>query len=584
MALPKGALMQKKWSLNAKIYSILAILTTTSILIAYLGLSRMQQINAHLTRISETVAVRAMLSITIGSQIRFFTVHLKDHLLAKDTQRMNELVNRIKDEKTEILKNIDTFTKMADPEAIPVLESLRNLFGRWETTTEEIRNLSYQNKKEEALRLSLEKGEPQRVEVVRVIDQLIKRNSKLMADSTAAAYVAYEQAKNLMTAVSVIGIFSTLLLAFLILRALTTVIDKLISQLRDNSTQVSAAARQIASSSEELSVAATEQAASLEETASSIEEMNSMVQRNAENASSTSNLASNTSESANKGKKVMEEMLTAIDDINKSNANIMDSITESNQKISEIIQVISEIGNKTKVINDIVFQTKLLSFNASVEAARAGEHGKGFAVVAEEVGSLAAMSGTAANEIAAMLEESIAKVENIVNESRQKVEHLIRDGKTKVEFGNQKAKECNVVLDEIVTKIKDVNLMSTEISSASNEQAKGVQEISKAMEQLDQVTQTNASTSEEAASAAEQLSAQSESLQNIVDVLVETIKGSTDNNYAVNLAVNTKKGVKIDSLKSQKFENKIINTYHQKSSNSYHNGVPSEHDKRFDEL
>ena len=61
---------------------------------------------------------------------------------------------------------------------------------------------------------------------------------------------------------------------------------------------------------------------------------------------------------------------------------------ESNKEIQEIVKVIAEIGNKTKVINDIVFQTKLLSFNASVEAARAGENGKGFAVVAEEVGKL----------------------------------------------------------------------------------------------------------------------------------------------------------------------------------------------------
>ena len=58
-----------------------------------------------------------------------------------------------------------------------------------------------------------------------------------------------------------------------------------------------------------------------------------------------------------------------------------------------------QIKDKVNIINDIVFQTKLLSFNASVEAARAGENGKGFAVVAEEVGNLASVSGKAANEI-----------------------------------------------------------------------------------------------------------------------------------------------------------------------------------------
>jgi methyl-accepting chemotaxis protein len=89
-------------------------------------------------------------------------------------------------------------------------------------------------------------------------------------------------------------------------------------------------------------------------------------------------------------------------------------MNKSNDEISSIVKVIAEIGDKTKVINDIVFQTKLLSFNASVEAARAGEQGKGFAVVAEEVGNLATMSGKAAEEISSMLGDSMGKVELIV--------------------------------------------------------------------------------------------------------------------------------------------------------------------------
>ncbi|EQC49763.1 methyl-accepting chemotaxis protein [Bacteriovorax sp. DB6_IX] len=90
--------------------------------------------------------------------------------------------------------------------------------------------------------------------------------------------------------------------------------------------------------------------------------------------------------------------------IKNSNEAILTTTSEGNKKINEIVSVINEISEKTKVINDIVFQTKLLSFNASVEAARAGEHGKGFAVVAEEVGNLAQMSGKAAEEMVKFLE------------------------------------------------------------------------------------------------------------------------------------------------------------------------------------
>ncbi|NCQ16281.1 chemotaxis protein, partial [Candidatus Falkowbacteria bacterium] len=73
----------------------------------------------------------------------------------------------------------------------------------------------------------------------------------------------------------------------------------------------------------------------------------------------------------------------------------MDRISESNQDIASLVFAIEEIAEKTKIIDDIVFQTKILSFNASVEAERAGEFGRGFSVVAQEVSNLAKMSGRA---------------------------------------------------------------------------------------------------------------------------------------------------------------------------------------------
>jgi methyl-accepting chemotaxis protein len=203
----------------------------------------------------------------------------------------------------------------------------------------------------------------------------------------------------------------------------------------------------------------------------------------------------------------------------------MTQITESNQKMADVVNVIQEIGSKTKVINDIVFQTKLLSFNASVEAARAGEHGKGFAVVAEEVGNLAQMSGNAAKEITGLLEDSIKKVESLVIETRSKVETLAQQGKQEVDEGVEVAKRCGQVLGNIVTDSTSVASMASEISSASQEQAQGISEINKAMSQLDQVTQQNSAAGEQAARAAEDLSLQAEVLKTAVDQLVFAIKG-----------------------------------------------------------
>jgi len=218
-------------------------------------------------------------------------------------------------------------------------------------------------------------------------------------------------------------------------------------------------------------------------------------------------------------------MHTSIQEISSSNGEIMKQVEASNQEISHIVKVIAEIGNKTKVINDIVFQTKLLSFNASVEAARAGEHGKGFAVVAEEVGNLAQMSGNAAKEITAMLDDSIRKVEKTVNDTKIKVEQLMVTGRGKIEAGVVTSRKCGEALDQIVQNVDQLGQMVGEISAASQEQAQGVQEINRAMAQLDQVTQQNASASQEAANAAAQLNVQADSLRGIVRTLEKLVQG-----------------------------------------------------------
>ena len=329
--------------------------------------------------------------------------------------------------------------------------------------------------------------------------------------------------------ISVSSILIAIAIAFFSLRAVTKAINEVVRSLFDSSLQVSSAAGQIAASAEELSQATTEQAASLEETAASIEEMNSMVAKNSDNAHSTANTSGVSQQKASEGQVVVEKMISSMDEINKSNTMIMDQVNYSNNRIAEIVKVIEEIGSKTKVINDIVFQTKLLSFNASVEAARAGEHGKGFAVVAEEVGNLAAMSGNAAKEIGTLLYESLHKVNEIVSETKSKVEKLIVEGRNTVEEGGMVARQCGEVLEDIVRNVSSVSHMASEIATASQEQSKGVEEITKAMGQLDQATQQNAATSQECASAAEELSAQAESLKKAVGQLVLTINGHDGN-------------------------------------------------------
>ena len=392
-----------------------------------------------------------------------------------------------------------------------------------------------------------------------------------------------------------------LFLAFGFSNSISKNLHLIAENLSNSGALVGSAAIQISSSSEALSQATNEQAASLIETSASIQEISSMVNANSENAKQSSTISEQSLISAEKGKVVVDQMISAIEEINESNNGIIVQIDDTNKEIENIVKIIKEIGSKTKVINDIVFQTKLLSFNASVEAARAGDQGKGFAVVAEEVGNLASMSGAAALEISNMLDGSIKTVEGIVKDSKEKIGRLIVTSKEKVEIGTRVARECEVVLNEIVSSVANVSKLANEIAMASQEQAQGVYEITKSISQLDQVTQQNTSSSADSANAATTLSLQASGLNSIVHSLVATIDGRTDNFREESLipeslptpiknkfdsnvkkeVLNTKAKLKKVSVKIDK---EVLPSIAPLKDIKRQNGLPDHNDSRFEDV
>nr|BDT29267.1 methyl-accepting chemotaxis protein [Bacteriovorax sp. HI3] len=337
-----------------------------------------------------------------------------------------------------------------------------------------------------------------------------------------------KSANQLIITISLIGIIIGVIVSFIFAQnatKLSMAINAIAYNLKQSAGEVASASNSIASSSVQLSQATTQQAASLQETSSSIEEINSMINSNTESANQSAQYSQKSLKSAEAGKEVVEKMIQAMEAINNSNNQIMSQLDESNKEMEEIVSLIGEIGNKTKVINDIVFQTKLLSFNASVEAARAGENGKGFSVVAQEVGNLAAMSGGAAVEITKMLDNSIQKVASISKNQKEKVGKLIQEGRVSIETGAKVAAECEMVLDEIVDTAGHVSRAVSEIAIAGQEQAQGVQEVTRAIAQLDQVTQENTANAAESANASSVLSEQANNLSSLVEQLVLTVEG-----------------------------------------------------------
>ncbi|AWM40749.1 Methyl-accepting chemotaxis protein I [Gemmata obscuriglobus] len=239
------------------------------------------------------------------------------------------------------------------------------------------------------------------------------------------------------------------------------------------SEQLASASAQLSGATNEISSGAQEQASSLEETASSLQEITATVKQSADNAQQARQLASGSKETAERGGQVVSGAVEAMGEINASSKKIADIIT---------------------TIDEIAFQTNLLALNAAVEAARAGEQGRGFAVVATEVRNLAQRSATAAKEIKSLIQDSVKKVD----------------------AGTELVNKSGDTLAEIVTSVKRVTDIVTEMAAASREQSTGIEQVNKAVSQMDTVTQRNASQTEEMSATAQALTDQAGQLRDLV--------------------------------------------------------------------
>ncbi|MDQ3232593.1 MAG: methyl-accepting chemotaxis protein, partial [Pseudobdellovibrionaceae bacterium] len=358
-----------------------------------------------------------------------------------------------------------------------------------------------------------------------VIDPEITLTSASIHDAAVAAQ------RNFILCVATVFslIVVSMLISVYITRAINAALKAVAELLSHGADAVAKIAVQVAMASQNLASSATEQASALQETTAAVEETKSMIKKNAENSSKSATLSQQSYETALKGKEAIIEMTGSIDGIAHSNAEIMAQNEVTNKELMDIVRVIREIEGKTKVINDIVFQTRLLSFNASVEAARAGEQGKGFAVVAEEVGNLAQMSGTSAREIQILLDNSVRLVDTIVTNTKQKMNSLSQVGKEKIEAGIVTAERCGDILQQIVANVAIVGQMTNEISSACHEQSEGITEINNAMTEMDTVAHQNSAACEQTSVAAEELKTHAGKLLSMVQQLEQVIHGSVQN-------------------------------------------------------
>lgn len=289
----------------------------------------------------------------------------------------------------------------------------------------------------------------------------------------------------------------------------------------------------VSSASSQLAAAMTEQSSAIQETVAAVDEIAAMVSKTSENSQLSRKDSETMNHVAKNGKDSLNRVVASMGEISEGNDHLMKQIELGNAQFEKIVSLITEIGSKTKVINDIVFQTKLLSFNASVEAARAGEHGKGFAVVAEEVGNLAQMSGNAAKEIFDMLETSTSEVKRIAADSRNSVTSMLDRTRGRLSEGKNLAQECARVFDQLIVQALGVNENISDIATASKEQFSGIAEINRVMNGLGDMTQQNATSTNDTAHAAGELKRQAEETERAVTELMEIIVGRRKIHHAL---------------------------------------------------
>jgi len=273
-----------------------------------------------------------------------------------------------------------------------------------------------------------------------------------------------------------------------------------------------------------LNLSSTEAAASLEETAAALEQVTGNIRSNTDNIAKMAQLSSDVTKSANEGEELANKTTGAMEEINNQVSSIHEAIT---------------------VIDQIAFQTNILSLNAAVEAATAGEAGKGFAVVAQEVRNLATRSAEAAKEIKGIVERATSKA----NEGKDIANDMING-----------YKNLNVNITHTINLIADIEM-------ASKEQLGGIEQINDAVTKLDRQTQENAS-----------IAAETNNIATITHNISKLIVSNADSKEfigkekvkAKDLDLSSKKEdtmQKIEKKAEEKKENKKIEKAVQKSNN-----------------
>jgi methyl-accepting chemotaxis protein/methyl-accepting chemotaxis protein-1 (serine sensor receptor) len=454
----------------AALLCMIAALTFTS-------MRAMSSLNAGLDRVVHRLSVRAdrtsqlvetLVDISGRQQALLLHSVLSDAAgVERNRQAVTEAEHRIDGLFGELLPLIDS---AADKR---LAEELQAKMLAIRPVSDEVTQLIQKQQMNDALKLVSEKLLPAYDDLQRNARDFLSNQRDRMNTDTLEVQADASSTRSLAFVFVCMTILSSGLIS-LVVRQMNRALGGMGSQVSEGAQQVARAAAQMGAISQSLAQGASEQAVSLEQTSASSEQVNQMVQRNAKSSREAAEHTNDANRLLTSANQKLGQMLDSMRDI-----------SSSSERISKIIRVIDEIA----------FQTNILSLNAAVEAARAGEAGMGFAVVADEVRNLAQRCSQAAKDTSGLIEESI--------------QHS--------KIGKVRLDEVAASMRQVTESAVQVQRLSNEVNAGSEEQARAIEQISRAILQIQQVTQQTAASAEEGASAGAQMGAEAQHLQSAVN-------------------------------------------------------------------
>ncbi|MBN9659597.1 MAG: hypothetical protein J0H49_15550 [Acidobacteria bacterium] len=477
--------MTARWSIQARIWSAFLAALILGLPVGLIAARQLVDSSRRLSLLSDRVLPQAGIAAALERNLLNARIHLIYHMTVQKPGALEKGWGRLAMAEKE-LRQLGSVVH-ADPAAVQranlLDEDYRQYIGFLRPMLEKVE--AHQNK-DAAFARDLEQWS---VLGARMVEHAGQFSSANIDDATNWTYDVDSLVDRVLTRTALgagLSIAAGLVICFFALRHLNRALKQVVGNLTGGAAEVTQASAQLATAAQSLSEGAVSTAASLQETSSSCRSIGSMIEQNTGNAQSAFDIVEQTDRTCTLAEASIGRMM-----------QVMAELRAASEKSSKII----------KVIDEIAFQTNILSLNAAVEAARAGESGLGFAVVANEVRSLAQRCAGAAREISGLIGDSVHQ-----SNASQK-----------------EAADVSTAMGSLVTSIARIKPLVDQVSHGGQEQTRAIQRATTSLGEIERISHTTGSAAEESAAAAQELAAQARTLHEIAVELHILVEGRNQN-------------------------------------------------------